>query len=102
MASIPLDITEAGGGLELAVAELDVCGTNDAGIEVDGVAHVGVRGGRCVVAHDEVVARLVLHLRPGNGAGELEDAPVGHAADDAAIAEDDLAGGEGDSMVGKC
>lgn len=73
-------------------------GADDAGVEVDGGAHVVVGGGGGVVAHDKVVAGLVLHLGLCDGAREGEDAPVGDAADDAAIAEDDLAGGEGDSI----
>jgi hypothetical protein len=95
--AIPLDGPEAGHGLELAVAELDVGGADDARVEAQGRAHLGVGGGRGVVAHEEVVAARVSHLVRGDGAREREDAPVGDAADDAAVAEDELSGGQGDA-----
>lgn len=42
-----------------------------------------------VVSHDEVVAVVVLHLMDGDGFREGKDAPVGEAADDAAIPQDE-------------
>lgn len=57
-------------------------------------------GGGGVVAHDEVVAVGVLHLVDGDGFGEGEDTPVGEAADDAAVAEDEGSYCLGDSAVG--
>lgn len=50
-----------------------------------------------VVAQDEVVAAHVAGLVERDGARQVEDAPVGDVADDAALAEDQLAGGEDDS-----
>lgn len=52
-----------------------------------------------VVAQHKVVALCVARLVDGGGAREVEDAPVGDVADDAAAAEDQLAGGEDDSVV---
>lgn len=90
-----------GDGLELAVAELDVGGADHARLEAQGGADVVVDGGGGVVAHDEVVAVGVLHLVDGDGLGEGEDAPVGEAADDAAVAEDEGAYCLGDSVFGE-
>lgn len=92
----PLGRAESRDGLELAVAELDVGGADHARLEAQGRADVVVdaRGG--VVAHDEVVAVGVLHLVDGDWFGEGEDAPVGEAADDAAVFEDEGADGLGD------
>jgi hypothetical protein len=53
--------------------------------------------GRGVVSHNEVVAVGVPHLMDGNGAGEGEHAPIGEAADDAAILDDKGADGLSDS-----
>lgn len=72
-------------------------GADHARLEAQGGADVVVDGGGGVVAHDEVVAVGVLHLVDGDGLGEGEDAPVGEAADDAAVAEDEGAYCLGDS-----
>lgn len=74
-------------------------GADHSGLEAEGAADrlVDVCGG--VVAHDEVVAVGVLHLVHRDGLGEGEDAPVGEAADDAAVFEDEGADGLGDSGV---
>ena len=72
-------------------------GANHSRLETQRAAHclVNVCGG--VVAHDEVVAVGVLHLMHGDGLGKGEDSPVGEAADDAAVFEDEGADGLGDS-----
>lgn len=56
-----------------------------------------LRLGAGIEAHDEVVACVVRDLKLLRGLGEQEGAPVGDAADDAFLLEDDLAGGFGDS-----
>lgn len=60
-------------------------GADHARLEAEGAAEVVVDFGRGVIAHDEVVAMGVLHLVHGDGLGEGEDAPVGEAADNAAV-----------------
>lgn len=57
-------------------------------LEAHHVAHLAVQLGRRVVAHDKVVPVVVLHLVHRDGLGQGEDAPVGEAPDDAAVAED--------------
>lgn len=54
----------------------------------------------CVEAHNEMVAGVVGRLELLCGLGEEESAPVGDAADDALLLEDDFASGFGDSKVG--
>lgn len=51
-----------------------------------------------VVPHDEVVPLGVLHLMARHGLRQTEGAPVRDVADDAAVSEDDLSGGEDDSV----
>ena len=53
-----------------------------------------------IEAHDEVVADVVGGLQLPRGLGQEEGAPVGDAAHDAVLLEDDLAGGFGDSVGG--
>ena len=72
-------------------------GANHTGLKSQSVSDVLVHLGGGVVSHDEVVAVGVLHLMHRNGLGEGEDAPVGEAADDAAILEDEGADSLGDS-----
>lgn len=93
----PLGLSEPRQGLELAIAELYVRGANHTGFEAQGRADVVVDAGAGVVAHDEVVAVVVLHLVDRDGARQGEDTPVAEAADDAAIAKDNGANGVGDS-----
>jgi hypothetical protein len=50
-----------------------------------------------IEAHDEVVAVVVCGLEFFRGLGEEESAPVGDAAHDTALVEDDFASGFGDS-----
>lgn len=83
--------------LELAIPQLDVGRPDHARLQAQRAAHILVHLGRGVVAHHEVVAVGVLHLVHGDGLGQGEDAPVGEAADDAAIAQDEGADGLGDS-----
>lgn len=73
-------------------------GANHARLEAQRGSHVLVDFGGGVVAHDEVVAVGVLHLVDGDWLGEGEDAPVGEAADDAAVFQDEGADGLGDSV----
>lgn len=73
-------------------------GANHARLEAQRGSHILVDFGGGVVAHDEVVAVGVLHLVDGDWLGEGEDAPVGEAADDAAVFEDEGADGLGDSV----
>ena len=73
-------------------------GPNNPGIKPHCVPHAVVRVRRGVVAHDEVVALVVTHLVAGDGTREGVDAVVLEAADYAALAEDDLAAGYGDSI----
>jgi hypothetical protein len=54
--------------------------------------------GTRIEAHDEVVAVVVCGLQLFRWLGQEEGAPVGDAADDALLVEDNLAGGFGDSM----
>lgn len=82
----PLGRAEACQGLELAVAELDVGGADHARLEAHDAADLAVQLGRGVVAHHKVVPVVVLHLVHRHGLGQGEDAPVGEAADDAAVA----------------
>lgn len=51
-----------------------------------------LRTGAGVEAHYEVVADIVRRLQLLRGLGQEESAPVGDAADDAVLLEDDLAG----------
>lgn len=74
-------------------------GANHARLEAQRGSHVLVDFGGGVVAHDEVMAVGVLHLVDGDWLGEGEDAPVGEAADDAAVFEDEGADGLGDSVL---
>lgn len=53
--------------------------------------------GAGIEAHDEVVADVVRRLQLLRGLGQQESAPVGDAADDAVLLEDDFAGGLCDS-----
>lgn len=73
-------------------------GTDHARLEAQRGPNALVHFGRGVVAHDKVVAVCVLHLVDGDWLGEGEDAPVGEAADDAAVFEDEGADGLGDSV----
>lgn len=73
-------------------------GADHTGLKSQGIADVLVHLGGGVVSHDEVVAVGVLHLMHRDGLGEREDAPVGEAAHDAAILEDEGADSLGDSM----
>lgn len=59
--------------------------------------HELLRGGRAVEADDEVVPAVVQGLRAHFAPCEKEGAPVCYAADDAAVCEDEVAGGSGDS-----
>lgn len=68
-------------------------------LEAQRVSDVLVDARRRVVPHDEVVAVGVLHLVDGDGLGQREDAPVGEAADDAAVFQDEGADGLGDSFL---
>lgn len=92
----PLGGAEPGQRLELAVAKLDVGGPDHPGLEAQRLAQLGVDAGRRVVAHGEVVPVGVAHLVDRQGLGQGEDAPVGDAADDAAVGEDKGADGVGD------
>jgi hypothetical protein len=56
-----------------------------------------LRLGARIEAHDEVVARMMCRLQFLCGLGEEERAPVGYAADNAFLLENDLAGRFGDS-----
>lgn len=96
--SPPLGRTKPRHSLKLAVTKLNMRGTNHARLEAQSRADVVVDAGGGVVAHDEVVAVGVLHLVDGDGLGEGEDAPVGEAADDAAVFEDEGADCLGDSI----
>jgi hypothetical protein len=51
----------------------------------------------CIEAHDEVVAVVVCGLQFFRRLGEEESAPVGDAAHDAALVEDDFPSRFGDS-----
>jgi hypothetical protein len=53
--------------------------------------------GRGIEAHDEVVAGMVRGLQLLCGLGKEKRAPVGDAADDALLLENDLASSFGDS-----
>lgn len=72
--------------------------TNHARLKTQSRTNVVVHARGGVVAHDEVVAVGVLHLVDGDWFGEGEDAPVGEAADDTAVFEDEGADGLGDSI----
>lgn len=73
-------------------------GADHARLEAQRGSNILVDFCRGVVAHDEVVAVGVLHLVDGDWLGEGEDAPVGEAADDAAILEDEGTDGLGNSV----
>lgn len=75
---------------------------DDPRIKLHCVPHAAVRVGRGVVPHDEVVALAVLHLVAHQRPREGVDAVVLDAADHAALAEDDLAAGYGDSATVSC
>jgi len=90
----PWDLAKLLEGRELAVAELDRGGADETGLHAQVAADLVVDLCAGVVAHGEVVAALVALLMEGGGAGQHEDAPVLDVADDAAVAEDELAGGE--------
>lgn len=51
-----------------------------------------------IEAHDEVVPIVVCGLQFPGRVGEKEGAPVGNAADDAGVIQDDFARGFGDSI----
>ncbi|KAK4639952.1 hypothetical protein QC761_0113630 [Podospora bellae-mahoneyi] len=91
---IPPNLAKLAQRLELAVAELDVGGPDDAHVEGERLADLLVGLDAAVVAHDEVVALCVALLAAGDGLGEGEGAPVADVADDTPLLEDDLAGRE--------
>lgn len=91
---IPPNLAKLAQRLELAVAELDVGGPDDAHVEGERLADLLVGLDAAVVAHDEVVALCVALLAAGDGLGEGEGAPVTDVADDTPLLEDDLAGRE--------
>jgi len=93
----PRDLAKLAQRRQLAIAQLDVGRADHTGIDSERVPHLVVRLDARVVAHDEVVAAGVAGLVLAHGAWEHEDAPVLDVADDAAVAEDQLAGCEDDS-----
>lgn len=95
--SIPLHAPKLRHIRQRPVPKLHVRRADDARVELHRVAHARVRIGRGVIPHDEVVAVAVLHLVADQGLREGVDAVVLDAADDAALAEDDLPAGYGDS-----
>lgn len=98
-------ITRAPGGdarhvddvLELA-AKLDNRVADQAGVETHGTAQGVLGARRGIEAYDEVVSSIVGNLVLAEWLGQLEDAPVGDTAHNAAAVEDDAAGSLGDSI----
>lgn len=76
-----------------------MCCADHTGLEAQGVADGSVNISRSIVTHGEVVAVGVTHLMGRDGLREREDTPVGDAADDTAVAEDEGTDGRGDSTV---
>ena len=66
-------------------------------IQTHGAPQRVLCAGTGIEAHDEVVADVVRRLQLLRGLGQQESAPVGDAADDAVLLEDDFAGGLCDS-----
>jgi len=94
---VPLDLAKLGKVDELAIAQLDVGGTDDAGVDTEGAADLLVGLDAGIVAHDEVVAVGVTGLVFADGPRKVEHAPVRDVADHAALSEDELAGREDNS-----
>lgn len=94
----PLGRAEAAQGAQLAVAELDAGVADHAGVEAQHVADglLGLDAG--VEAHGEVVARVVPHLVHAGRLGQREHAPVRDPPDHPALLQDQLAGGQDDSV----
>ena len=70
-----------------------MAGAHHARVDGEGGAQLVVRLCRGVVAQDKVVALAKGLLELARLGGKAKDAPVRDAADDAALAEDCLAGG---------
>lgn len=94
----PIHAAETAHGAQLAVAELDACVADHAGVEAQHLADILLGGDAGVEAHGEVVAGRVAHLEGAYGFRERELAPVLQAADHALLLEDELAGCEDDSV----
>ena len=76
-----------------------MCSADHTGLEAQGVADGSVNISRGIVTHGEVVAVGVAHLMRRDGLREREDTPVGDAADDTAVAEDESTDSRGDSTA---
>jgi hypothetical protein len=87
----PVDLSEARNVLERAVAELDVRRVDDARLERHRLPQLRVDRRRRVVPQHKVVAAPVRHLVARDGPRQLVHAPVGEAADHAAVVEHNVA-----------
>lgn len=83
---------------QLAVAELDARVTDHAGVAAEDRADGVLGGDGGVEAEGKVVAVAVAHLVSRRGLGQGKDAPVGHAADDALVLQDQVARGHDDFL----
>ncbi|KAL1840002.1 hypothetical protein VTJ49DRAFT_919 [Mycothermus thermophilus] len=97
---LPLHRPKLAQRLQLAIPQLDARRANHARIDAQRGRQVLVGFGPGIVAQHEVVALGIPRLVARDGPREVEDAPVGHVADHAALAEDELACGEDDSVRG--
>lgn len=89
--TLPGHLPEFTQRLELPITQFHPADTDNPRIDAQRGRHVLVRADPRVVAHDEIVALCVLGLVERDAPRQVEDAPVGDVADHAALAEDELA-----------
>lgn len=94
---LPRNLAKLAQRLELPIPQPHTRRPQDPRVHRQRVAHRLVRRHARVVPQRKVVAARVPDLVAADGRGEHEDAPVVDVADDAAVAEDELAGCEDDS-----
>ena len=86
---------------ERAVPELDDAELEHARVDAEHFLDGHLRGGRAVEAHDEVVPVDVARLVLRHGFRQEVRAPIGDAAHDPALRENDLPGCAGDPRSAK-